>query len=844
MTDPISAFRQVLESNGLRPGEINPDGKLHRCPTEAKPNGKDGGYSFHPDPPASGYFKNWRTGADGTWTAERSENWTSEEKERFRLRVQEERKRRQDEEAQRHAEAREKAAHILAEAPDCPADHPYLVRKGVPVHPGLKLGRDGRLIVPVLGQDGQPMSLQFIAPDGSKKFLTGGKTAGGFFAIRGVDGPLYVAEGYATAATVHAATGFTTLAAFNAGNLKAVAQGARKLYPNRALVLCADDDAKTEGNPGITKATEAARAVGGIMIAPRFSDPDHAGSDFNDLAGAEGLEAVKAQLAGTMPAMAEDAPMDEPPPWLDDVPPPDDQAAPDGPPQAPPPEPAGFFAEMKLDEIQARRFLDEPPSSLRWTLTGSLLDRTVGFVCGAPGTGKSTLLLQLAGQTATGEPLFGDDLKPGIKGRVLAVFAEEDERILHRRTRRVYTGAIQGQPGEWSQAEADFASNLHLVPAAGQDLRFIDTAGGTARASGAFMDFLALAQKMEGLALIVLDPLSRFYGGAENDNATANLFCSLLERITAETGATVIVCHHTGKGAALGADKKFSLDAALHQDAMRGASALTGAARWQLNLVTLPAKDARGIIGATEAGPGQYLAAKVAKKNYGPPEDAFFLRRGEGGVLVPVEARRTAEDRDLQARLVERIAAEVRAREKGGMDPLTMKTLADVFPSRWKEEIPGASKTAVRSAAEAAVLDGALFKVRRFNSGNRRQVEYLASHPATKPDAGQGVGDTGQDTGQKDTGHAGQHRTETAVRCEKSMIPGQLDTGQKDTGRKPLSGVKVQSFQTPDTGQEFPPKGGREGPSGVPSLPSLGVAPEPLPHGGNTQEEHPDEVTI
>ena len=144
------------------------------------------------------------------------------------------------------------------------------------------------------------MSLQFIARDGEKRFLTGGQMQGGFFPIAATNGEkddlLHIAEGFATAAAIHAATDAAVLVAFTAGNLLPVAEMARGQYPDRAIIICADDDASTAGNPGLTKATEAALAIKARLAIPRFTDPTK-GTDFNDLAAAEGLETVKACLA-------------------------------------------------------------------------------------------------------------------------------------------------------------------------------------------------------------------------------------------------------------------------------------------------------------------------------------------------------------------------------------------------------------------------------------------------------------------------------------------------------------------------------------------------------------------
>ncbi|WP_051261651.1 DUF3987 domain-containing protein [Desulfovibrio inopinatus] len=299
MRTPLTEFENILHDAGLVPGEVIPDGVLHRCGTSEKPACKNGWYIFYEDYPASGSFGNWRTGLIETWTAKNEKSLTKVERQALKARIERDKAAREEETAKRHAEARKKAQSILNACLPAPTNHPYLVRKGVTVD-GLRISKDGRLVVPVYDEIGVVMSVQFISPDGSKRFLTGGKIAGGFIALKGGTGPLHIAEGIATAATIHTATGETVLAAFNAGNLEAVAVMAREKYPDREIILCADDDRETEGNPGLTKATEAARKVNGFVAAPLFAN-QAAGTDFNDMAASQGLEAVKAQLAEAQP---------------------------------------------------------------------------------------------------------------------------------------------------------------------------------------------------------------------------------------------------------------------------------------------------------------------------------------------------------------------------------------------------------------------------------------------------------------------------------------------------------------------------------------------------------------
>jgi putative DNA primase/helicase len=64
----------------------------------------------------------------------------------------------------------------------------------------------------------------------------------------------------------------------------------RAKFPDLPLIVCADDDTQTEGNPGLTKATEAARSIGGLLAVPDFGNNRSEGvTDFNDMAALCGV---------------------------------------------------------------------------------------------------------------------------------------------------------------------------------------------------------------------------------------------------------------------------------------------------------------------------------------------------------------------------------------------------------------------------------------------------------------------------------------------------------------------------------------------------------------------------
>ena len=320
--DILHSFAECLRAAGLEVEAVLADGLLHRCGTTDRPHRKDGAYKAFLDAPASIWWKNWRTGDEGTWTARPEREFSAAQHKALHERLAAAKADTKAEQERRWKAAAKLTASIWNRSRTAGDDHSYLQRKEVPAI-GLRQTEDGRLIVPVLDQSGRIQSLQFILPDkpseGTDKFfLRGGKTSGGFFSIPAKngtkDGPLLIAEGYATGTSLHLATGYAALVAFNAGNLEAVARAARARYPDREIMLCADNDcetAKADGtpwNPGKEAAFRAAQAVGGkLAVCPAH---DGKATDFNDLHRLRSLEAVRAVVEAARKQDA-DCPMPE-----------------------------------------------------------------------------------------------------------------------------------------------------------------------------------------------------------------------------------------------------------------------------------------------------------------------------------------------------------------------------------------------------------------------------------------------------------------------------------------------------------------------------------------------------
>ena len=301
-----AAALDALRASGLAPHDAGKDapvfdGQLHRYRVEGdKAGSKNGWRVFYGDGIPSGAFGSWKTGQSETWCAKGDHELSVAEKAQRDQHLAAAKAARQALEIQVRAHAQQRAQELLSKSRETvDAKHAYLLKKQIPAI-GIRQMQQ-TLVIPLRDIQGALHSLQFIGPDGNKKFLTGGAIQGHFHLIGSASpaSTLLICEGWATGISLHLATGHPVFVAFNAGNLLPVGEAVRAVYPQSALVVCGDDDRWTEGNPGREKATAAAQALNGFALFPDFAGLNAPGkpTDFNDLHTLAGLPALKAQLA-------------------------------------------------------------------------------------------------------------------------------------------------------------------------------------------------------------------------------------------------------------------------------------------------------------------------------------------------------------------------------------------------------------------------------------------------------------------------------------------------------------------------------------------------------------------
>jgi putative DNA primase/helicase len=344
----MNNYSQVLtqmQVQGLQVDTLEIDGRVHRCRVEGSKERK-GWYLLHIWRASSGLeyvvgsFGVWQGSNNNVIKVELSTDvlMTDADKSALKARLSEDRKRAAAQREHEAGRAARRAATVWAKAlkappPGKPLD--YLQRKGVQSY-GLRYTETGALVIPMMDARGDTKGLQFILPADhprvkqthrDKEYWPKGLSKQGhWFQIGSAysGGIVLVAEGYATAASLHAATGLPVAVAFDAGNLLHVAQALKKSRRVERILICADDDylqrctackkatpvaeAKcihcgadhTNINPGTAAAAAAALAVGGSWLAPVFP-ADRQGkklTDFNDLQQFPqgGLPLVRAQI--------------------------------------------------------------------------------------------------------------------------------------------------------------------------------------------------------------------------------------------------------------------------------------------------------------------------------------------------------------------------------------------------------------------------------------------------------------------------------------------------------------------------------------------------------------------
>lgn len=609
---------------------VETDGGIHRFPTTGDKSGQQSGwYAFFNDRWCAGVAGDWRTGKKVVWRSIAREAMTAEQARKddeFHAEV----RRRTEALRQKHREeAARTAKGIMDLAVPAPADHPYLVKKKISNY-HVYTAENGAIVVPVHDFDGTVTSLQYIFPDGKKRFLKGGEISGRFHQLGTLENDsrtiIAICEGWATGQTIWQATGWPVFCTFSTSNMLAAAERIREAYPMNRIVVCADNDHKTEGNPGVTTAARVAKAIRAHMVAPKFSVrsmESSSSSDFNDLACLEGLQAVKHQLGESNTHRA-----------------------------------VGF----KICDIIAPREFCGPPPPVDWLVNGIFQRGQLGILAAMGDIGKGMLTLELALKVAgpTIENLmdprnfaFGNPIS--ARGRVVYLTAEDTREDVHRRLYGIDPTMA------WEKNH-----RLHVValPNHGGPFSLIQPGRNGAELSAAFLEIREELLGFDDLVLVVFDPLASFCAADINSDPAVGAFLTgKLAALAKDTNASILLTHHLNKGSF---DKPIRSPEQA-RNAVRGSTAIVDGVRLLYCLWLAEVSRARAICQqlGVKYERNKVVFGAVGKAN-GPVDRAIRTYvRSPCGLLEVVDDALAAIEPDEQA-LIESLLAEItEAAEEG-----------------------------------------------------------------------------------------------------------------------------------------------------------------------------------
>jgi phage/plasmid primase-like uncharacterized protein len=287
---PEAQLIDAMRAAGLQPPEeILMDGKIHRFKSGTKGapghGDKPGWYLVFGDGIPAGRFGCWRAGMEVTWRADVGRKLTQTEEMSHAKRLAEAKALRDAALERQHQVASETVEKIWTTANPANAEHPYLAKKGIQTH-GARITGDGRLVLPLYDEDGTLATLQYIDHEGGKLYHPGGQTGGKFWMVGSLDEPgtLFVAEGFATAATIHETTDRPVVVAYSASNLVPVTGTLREMYgATQDIVIVADHD---QSGVGQRYAEQASAKYGARMVMPPIlGDANDYAQAGHDLAG-------------------------------------------------------------------------------------------------------------------------------------------------------------------------------------------------------------------------------------------------------------------------------------------------------------------------------------------------------------------------------------------------------------------------------------------------------------------------------------------------------------------------------------------------------------------------------
>jgi hypothetical protein len=233
----------------------------------------------------------------------------------------------------------------------------------------------------------------------------------------------------------------------------------------------------------------------------------------------------------------------------------------------------------------------------------SLRPRTVGLIVAQEGVGKSFLALEVALAKATGHDMTGIGVTG--PGRVVYFSKEDPPEIMEERLQSI-------RPFITSDESLASADNLEIVSLYGKPATLVSEK--TIVNEKLIRQIIRAGSSKD---LLIFDTLRKLHDLEENSSGEMKVLLEIFDRIALETGAAVLLIHHTNKSANLNGQQG-------DQSSARGSNAIVGNTRWSLHLETVK----------NEPEGEKRIKVTIPRASYGPEGGEWWLERTDGGVLV------------------------------------------------------------------------------------------------------------------------------------------------------------------------------------------------------------------
>jgi phage/plasmid primase-like uncharacterized protein len=293
MREELTQYLNEFRGIGYEIEQFNTDGEWHSFKVDSENHKKSGRYRVHVlDELIRLELQNFKDRSFDRIIEVALKELTEDEKAILRKKMEDDRAKKKAHDDIRYRTIAIQAQEDWARGQE-DLKHPYLLKKRLRATYGSR-SYMGWLYLPFYDMDGFLWGYQSVNEDGTKKVnYSKARRSGVFHRIGEIDftKPLFICEGFATAATIFEATGHPAICTYGKDKLKEVAVLFRQRYPSLQLIISGDAD---EG--GVKYSKLAARAAGARYLIPRFKHQHPDLTDWNDLREYEGEGTVKMQV--------------------------------------------------------------------------------------------------------------------------------------------------------------------------------------------------------------------------------------------------------------------------------------------------------------------------------------------------------------------------------------------------------------------------------------------------------------------------------------------------------------------------------------------------------------------